>query len=35
MNRICVFQQEGLIFSPVTSATSPAAGPPRDRRGNA
>jgi diguanylate cyclase (GGDEF)-like protein len=35
MNRICVFQQEGLIFSPVTSAASPAPGPPRDRRGNA
>ena len=34
MNRICVFQQEGLIFSPVMSPAMPGAAPPRDRRGN-
>ncbi len=35
MNRICVFQQEGLIFSPATSAASPSAATTRDRRGSA
>lgn len=35
MNRICVFQQEGLIYSPSVSPTPPNVSQAREPRGNA
>lgn len=34
MNRICVFQQEGLIFSPVMNPSPPGSAALRDRKGS-